>query len=112
MIDIKEIDNREWDPDIYHAAPRKRVYAKAFNVYGTERQRMVAIEEMAELTKELCKIQRDGTTMDKLVDEITDVKIMVEQLVLMFDCKDEVYHRMRQKIDRLIKRMEVVDAEP
>lgn len=104
-MNIREIDGQHWDEEKFPVGTRRRVYARAFGHYGTEQQRMVAVEEMAELTKEICKLQRDGTTMDKMVDELADVKIMLEQLVMMFGCKDQVLRRMREKLDRLMQRM-------
>lgn len=102
--DMYELETKGWDESEYNG--RHRIYARAFGHYGCEMQRMVAIEEMSELIKELCKLQRDQTTMDRLVDEITDVEIMIEQLKMMFDVEETVRKRKSDKLSRLYKRME------
>ncbi len=62
---------------------------------------------MSELTKELCKTFRPGTTtLDKIADECADVTIMLEQLRLMFDINDQVIEHMDAKVARLAKRLE------
>lgn len=85
---------------------RKSVYAKALSTWGMEAQAFMAIEEMAELTKELCKLRRGGDARNGLADEIADVTIMLEQLREMFGINDFVCARMDYKIERLAKRLE------
>lgn len=85
---------------------RKAVYDDAITHYGKESQIMMAVEEMAELTKELAKAFRpDGTTREKLTDEIADVTIMMEQLRLVFDMNAEVQDRIDYKVQRLAQRV-------
>ena len=79
--------------------------------YGAEKQRMVAIEEMAELTKALCKIDRSQTAPElcKAIkhaqEEIADVEIMLMQLKLMHGEK-EIDKIVLRKIERQKERME------
>ena len=88
---------------------RKAVYEKAIAHYGTESQVMVAVEEMAELTKELAKAFRpDGTTPEKIIDEIADVTVMMEQLRLIFHINKPVQDHIDYKVSRLAKRLEGV----
>lgn len=103
-IDVRGLERKAWQPEDYIG--RKAIYAMAFDHYGCEAQRMMAIEEMSELIKELCKVQRDETTMWKLVDELADVEIMIEQLKMMFDAENAVRQRMDEKLLRLTKRIE------
>lgn len=85
---------------------RKAVYEAAIAHYGEDSQIWVAVEEMAELMKELAKEHRpSGTTLEALVDEIADVTIMMEQLRLIFNINDAVQHRMDYKIKRLLNRI-------
>lgn len=87
---------------------RRWVYQSAIATNGIERQIMVAIEEMSELTKELAKaFRRDGTTLEKLTDEIADVTIMMEQLRLIFEVNDRVQERMDFKVRRLAQNLGV-----
>lgn len=80
---------------------RKLVYEKAIEHFGTETQMVVAIEEMSELIKEICKSFRGQLDMDGLVEEIADATIMLEQLRLVFDVNDLVVEEMDRKINRL-----------
>lgn len=85
---------------------RKQVYIDAIEKYGHTAQTMVAIEEMSELTKELCKlINRGGNNMDRVAEEIADVTIMLEQLRIMYDINKEVCEHMDLKVERLSQRM-------
>lgn len=94
----------------------KNILKKAISTYGADLQVLVAIEEMAELQQAIVKLKRakakDTTTAEykKLVlhiaEEIADVKIMLEQLELIFGCDREVACYMEYKIKRLKKRLE------
>ena len=85
---------------------RKLVYEKAIDHYGVDCQIWKAVEEMSELTKELAKTQTStDTDRDRLVDEIADVTVMVEQLSLIIDANEDVRNRMDYKIQRLAQRM-------
>ena len=86
---------------------RKKVYEQAISLYGAEAQIHMVIEEMSELTKELCKSFRPGgTTLDKIADECADVTIMLEQLRIIFDMNDQVCEHMDAKVERLMGRIE------
>lgn len=87
---------------------RRWVYQAAIATNGIERQIMVAIEEMSELTKELAKSFRPGgTSTEKLVDEIADVFVMMEQMQHIFDMNDQLPERVGFKIRRLAERLGV-----
>lgn len=83
-----------------------RLYRKAIATYGEQAQCIVAIEELSELQKELTKFLRGKLDQGHLGEEIADVKIMVEQLVLIFRCKEEVEGWRRQKLERLERRLD------
>lgn len=86
---------------------RKMIYERAIDIYGEESQILKAIEEMAELTNELAKTYDPSrTTTDRIVDEIADVTIMMEQLRLIFGVNEEVQDRIDYKVVRLCKRLE------
>lgn len=81
---------------------RAEVYRSAIWLLGRDSRLWQAVEEMSELLKELAKIQRPGgTTMEKLIDELADVAVMVEQLVLMLGVREEVKERIDFKVRRL-----------
>ena len=88
----------------------KEVFEKAILTYGQTAQEDVAIEEMSELIKAICKMRRAGVNekpaaMDAIVDEIADVSIMMEQLCMMYECFDAVENRRRYKVRRLENRL-------
>lgn len=83
-----------------------KVVKKAIRRFGKEKQVYIAIEEMAELTKELIKDKRGFDNHEQIVEEIADVEIMIQQLCLIFKCSNEVVEMRRKKIERLKKRLE------
>ena len=84
---------------------RVTVYREAIRRYGVRAQTMMAIEEMSELTKEICKIRRGKADMEALADEIADVTIVLEQLRLIYDLNDSVCTHMDMKVRRLADRL-------
>ena len=84
----------------------ERILKKAIGTYGKELQTIVAIEEMSELTKELCKQLRGRDNLEAIAEEIADVQIMLEQLQIMFDCAGKVKTYEAAKIERLRERLE------
>ena len=86
---------------------RKAIYETALREWGIYAQINMAIEEMSELTKELCKVLREKGNFDNVADEIADVTIMMEQLRIFFDINDEVCDHMDMKVRRLADRLGV-----
>lgn len=84
---------------------RVKVYTRAFLAYGDTAQMIVALEELSELQKEICKILRGGTYFSHLAEEIADVSIMLEQLCLMFGIHTQVDKFMDTKVLRLDERL-------
>lgn len=82
---------------------RKKVYLEAIERFGSELQIIVAIEEMAELQKEICKSFRGKANLENIAEEIADSTIMLEQLRLIFDVNAEVIDEMDAKVTRLAK---------
>lgn len=96
----------------------ENIYWSAIETFGYDLQIAVAIEEMAELTKELCKAQRvtfagrgelgDGLldNYDEIAEEIADVQIVLEEMIWMFGVPAEVQKARKQKLARLEMRIE------
>jgi len=89
----------------------KEVFEKAILTYGKTAQKDVAIEEMSELIKVICKMRRAGVNekpaaTDAIVDEIADV----EQLCMMYECFDAVENRRQYKVRRLANRLKEAPA--
>ena len=90
---------------------RRKVYTKALIAYGDRMQMTVAVEELAECQKEICKILRGGENFPHLAEEIADATIMLEQLRIMFNINELVCDYMDQKIRRLEERLRDIHAE-
>lgn len=82
------------------------IYEAALNKWGKENQTRMMFEEMAELQKELCKEARGEDNTDAIAEEIADVKIMLEQMIILHNCKDMVEMQMKRKLQRLKERLE------
>lgn len=88
---------------------RRDIMLRAIHRYGEAAQIDMAVEEMAELTKALCKVKRatPGATttaaVSNVIEEIADVQIMLDQLRLIFARNtDEVEE---DKLRRLLGRL-------
>lgn len=86
---------------------RKKVYAQAVDQWGVENQLVVALEELTECGKEICKVLRGKGDIAHLAEEVADATIMLEQIRTMFDINDDVQQEMHRKILRLEKRIQV-----
>lgn len=81
------------------------VLKTALDKWGAEAQTLMMFEEMAELQKELCKYARGADNVDHIAEEIADVQIMLDQMIILHDCKGEVEDYRRKKINRLSERL-------
>lgn len=83
----------------------REIERTALKIYGKESQMRMCIEEMAELTKELCKNLRYGDNRNAIVEEIADVEIMLEQMQILFNAEHDVVAMKYGKLERLKERM-------
>ena len=96
-------------------------YRKFLDAWGQESQERMAIEEMSELTKELCKkirLTRDDfsennekkleKTVKNIKEEIADVLNMAEQLEIYYGT-EEIEKIREEKIKRTLKYLEEVE---
>lgn len=83
------------------------ICTEAVEKYGQTLQLVVAIEEMAELTKELCKSIRTSieNRIAGVTEETADVEIMLEQLKIIYGNRAEVDDMRDQKLQRLQRRI-------
>lgn len=84
---------------------RRDTYAAAVSTYGKHSQFIMAMEEMAELTKELSKNIRGEKNISGISEEIADVEIMLEQLKIIFGNRAEVDQHRSYKLERLAGRL-------
>mgnify|MGYP003290221817 CR=1 FL=1 len=78
------------------------ILEKAIETYGKDMQLNVAIEELSELIKEICKNKRGADNIDNIIEEMADCYIMLAQLAIIFNIeRSELDARMNRKINRL-----------
>lgn len=79
---------------------------KAVETYGKDMQLTVAVEELSELIKEICKSKRGGDNRDNIIEEIADCYIMLKQVEIIFNIHhDEMLDMLNTKISRLKNRI-------
>lgn len=79
----------------------KQVFRSAISKYGEINQIIVAIEEMSELIKALCKLLRGKPDCENIAEEMADAGIMLDQLSIMEQNADRVRKRRNEKVRRL-----------
>lgn len=77
----------------------------AFN--GHLIQKVVAVEELSELTKEITKELRGIGDLKHLSEEIADVEIMLEQMKLIFNNSDLVEMFKVEKLERIKRSLDL-----
>ena len=92
----------------------KNILKRAVEKYGTHNQMLKCIEECGELSRAISRIlielsSGDGFTtkesQENLYEELADVSIMIEQMMIIFDCTDEVISWQLKKLKRLNGRL-------
>lgn len=90
------------------------ILRKAVKKWGINSQIKVCIEELAELTQVLCKLDRkiNGSTVTQLIDEIADVEIMLQQIKLIY--KDGICPRLdtlieERKVEKITRIKRLLD---
>lgn len=106
QIELKKVMPDNLHKMIKEENEQLQVVNNAINHYGIFLQKLVAIEEMAELIKEIVKSFRGDKNRENIVEEIADVEIMMQQLSLIHDCTFDVVEMRRKKIERLKQRLE------
>ena len=87
-------------------------YKQAIETYGVRAQKLMAIEEMSELTKEVCKDFRGKLNREHLIEEMADVLNMLDQMLLLYKISGEEVGLMRiKKVERLKERLEKQNDE-
>ena len=118
-MDRTDLKTKDWQQHLYEELLDAALYCKkmqepsiavkAIETFNHKEQIIKAIEEMAELSKELAKELNDNGNEDNIREEIADVMIMMEQMVYLFDVKNEIAKWRENKLFKLAKLIE--DAE-
>lgn len=85
---------------------RAEVYTEALKTFGIGSQLVVAVEELSECQKEICKALRGNCNTLHLIEEVADATIMLEQIRLIYQIDPEVCKCMDEKVARLQLRIE------
>jgi len=87
----------------------QKVYSDAIQTFGVDHQMTMLVEECSEVIKAVTKLQRakvSGLTNNQLIldllEEMTDVEIVIQQFRLLFDPNTEKTFEFREfKLQRL-----------
>ena len=82
------------------------IYRRAVRYFGETKQKLKAIEEMAELIVELVKDLLGDGNPAKVIEELADVENMTVQLRIIYDEDGMVDYWKQAKMNRLAHRME------
>lgn len=84
-------------------------YREIIEKCGEINQLTIAVEEMSELTKEICKYKRDPNKVkhyDFIMEELADVLVIAKQIQIIFGIPDiELDVMMNYKVDRTLERI-------
>ena len=81
------------------------ILKKLVQKYG-DKQIIICIEEMSELTKELCKNLRGYYNLDNIYEEMADVYITLAQMQILLQMdSDALEYMINKKIERTKERL-------
>ncbi|MGQ4893507.1 MAG: hypothetical protein ACP6IQ_02655 [Candidatus Njordarchaeia archaeon] len=83
----------------------RKLYASALLKWGLDSQFGVLQEEAAELIVAISHYLRQRIDEEKLLEELVDIEIMLEQIKMCFD-EDKIKEIKDEKLKRLEKRLE------
>ena len=89
----------------------QKVYKEAIELFGITSQKVMVIEEMSELIKELCKELRDRGNVENIADELADVEITLAQIKHIYNIHDMVEEHKDFKLRRLSSIMTKIKSE-
>ena len=86
----------------------RKAFLEALRVFGSQNQITVALEEMSELQKELCKYLRNDASFSyaNIAEEMADVEIMLDQMKILFQRDSAVKEQRQYKVKRLRERID------
>lgn len=84
-----------------------KILKKAIDLNGKKNQLGVVQEECAELVQAISKFFRNKAgSREMVIEEAADVKIMLRQIELIFDCEAEIGREVERKLARLDSRLD------
>ena len=82
-----------------------KIYRDAIDFFGETSQKIMVVEEMSELTKELCKELRERGNIENIAEELADVEITLAQIKIIYGIYDKVEEFRNFKLNRFATRM-------
>lgn len=114
----EDLDKAKWYQDKGLELAKNSGKIRIAEHYGLEPQMQQLIEEMAELTQAICKHKRkngDGQPLsdaiaarhveENLIEELADVKLVLEQVIFLLRAESDVQKVVNQKIERTLERI-------
>lgn len=89
----------------------QKIYDEAIDFFGATSQKIMVIEEMSELTKELCKELRNRGNVEQIADELADVEITLAQIKMIYNIHQKVEEHKDFKLKRFAKNMAELKKE-
>ena len=85
----------------------REIYKKAFVMWGRDLQLNMVIEEASEIIQAVCKFKRNPcpACLDEVIEEIVDVRIMLEQIECIFGLTRRIQAERTRKLRRLKRRL-------
>ena len=91
---------------------------RAIDTHGAQIQIFKAVEEMGELTQALAKLAGNADApnpdynqmIDHVTEEVADVRIMLDQICMIFDVEDRAGQWRWHKLQRLKERLDQMET--
>lgn len=115
----EDLDKAAWYDDFASLMHKNNDKAKIANTFGLQAQQNQLVEEMAELTQAICKLNRvtvlgqplpmvrkeAEVIKDNMIEELADVRLVLDQVVYLLGCEQVVDEIIQYKIQRTMERM-------
>jgi hypothetical protein len=94
----EDLDKAKWYDRMLLKLTQSDEKYKLAEYFGIKTQINQMIEEMAELTQAFCKQNRGITS--NIIEELADVSLVLEQLIYLLGCHDDIEKTQKEKIER------------
>lgn len=81
---------------------KQDIYKRAIQLWGASAQHNQLIEEMAELTVEICHLYRGRGSNLKIMEELADVEIMIEQIKTLYPSIEKIKEKKLRRLDLML----------
>ena len=85
------------------------IYMQAVMKFGVKNQLLKAIEELTELSLEICHSSCDRMNRENIIEEMADVYIMMEQMRIIFEVQE--VELIKAKTKKLIRLQKLLESE-